>query len=353
MAAHRGTPPRRSQGVPYDAVVIHQLPKLELHLHLGGTIEPGLAVVFARRHGLDPGTLGLTDGRYPSRYRDLDEFLDLYGRVDGLVRTAADVFEVAAAIARTQADQGIAWTEVITPIWPYLARGIDGEDLWDALAAGLAAGRPTSRFGVLLETFPDAVPGTPLVAEAVNEGGRRGLPVVGVGLMGVGAAEHRSRLAANAAEWRAAGLGLQVHAGETGPPGNVVSALDDLGADRIAHGITIVRDAAVLERIVRDRVPLDLCPSSNVAIAGVPSLEAHPIVELWRAGATVTVSTDDPPFVGATLSDEIDRVTGLLGLEPRDLVELQRRTLAVSFAPDDVRALVAAQLDAWAASLPS
>lgn len=323
------------------------LPKVELHVHLAGTIEPDLAVELARRHGIEPATLGLAGGRYPAAYRDLAAFLELYGRVGDLVRTAEDLHGVAAAFARGQAAQGVAWTEVITPIWPYLARGMKSAELWDALADGLASGRPGAEVGVLIEAFPGSEPSGQAMAEAVDAASTAGCRVVGVGLMGVGEMAGRRSLADAARAWRAAGLGLQVHAGEVGPPENVAVALDDLGADRIAHGITIVRDPAVRDRVIRDRVVLDMCPSSNVAIAGVPALDVHPLVGLWHAGATITISTDDPPFVGATLTGELDRVGRLLGLVEGDQAALQRRTLDASFAPTAVRADVADRIHAW------
>lgn len=325
------------------------LPKVELHLHFAGTIAPALAGRLAQRHGAAVHDLGIDGGRYPARYRDLAAFLELYGRIDELVRAPDDVFEVASALAGVQAAQAVAWTEVITPIWPYLGRGIPAGELWDALAAGLASGGSEARFGILLEVLPDAVPGPEQLADAVSQGARRGLPVVGVGLMGVGPPEGRTRLAQDARAWRAIGLGLQVHAGETGPAENVDAAIE-LGANRIAHGITIVRVAAILERIVRDRVPLDLCPTSNVAITGIPTLQAHPIRELWRAGAVITISTDDPPFVGTNLEVELASIAALLGLDAREVLDLQRRALEVSFAPADVRLAIDARLDAWAAA---
>ncbi len=327
------------------------LPKLELHLHFAGAIDAAMAARLAARRGIDAAALGLVDGRYPRRYRDLAEFLELYGWIEALVRRTDDVADVAAELARAQAAQGVAWTEVITPIWAYLERGLPADGLWGALAEGFRTAGPGVSFGVLLETFPGAEPSPAQLVDALDRAAAAGVPVVGIGLMGVGTPAGRPALAEAAAGWRAGGLGLQVHAGEVGPPGNVEVALDDLGAARIAHGITVVRDPRIRDRMVRDRVPLDLCPSSNVAIAGVPSLAAHPLRDLWAAGATVTISTDDPPFVDTTLLEELRRVAELLELDERDLAALQLRTLAASFAPPDVRADVAARIEAWAVRL--
>jgi aminodeoxyfutalosine deaminase len=134
-----------------------------------------------------------------------------------------------------------------------------------------------------------------------------------------------------------------VHAGETGTPDNVRAALDDLGADRIGHGIAAVRDPDLVARLVREQVPLEVCPSSNVTLSIVEDLDAHPIRELWEAGVEVTVNSDDPPFFATTLTDELAHARRLLALDRRGLAELQRRAARAAFAPEHRRAdLVAA-----------
>lgn len=112
---------------------------------------------------------------------------------------------------------------------------------------------------------------------------------------------------------RRLGLGFEVHAGEMGPPSSIVESLDVLEADRIGHGVAAVRDRKVLERLVRDQVVLDVCPSSNVAVGLFPSLGDHPVAALWRAGANLTISSDDPPFMHSTLTDELRHVVPSAG----------------------------------------
>ena len=107
------------------------------------------------------------------------------------------------------------------------------------------------------------------------------------------------------------GLGLAAHAGETGGPEQVWAALDDLGADRIGHGVASARDAALVERLARDGIPVEVCPSSNVSVGIFDSLEDHPFPDMWRAGVNVTINSDDPPFFTTTLAQELSRAAHL------------------------------------------
>ena len=123
-----------------------------------------------------------------------------------------------------------------------------------------------------------------------------------------------------------------------------------LQADRIGHGVTAIDDPSLLERIIREQVPLDVCPSSNVAISLWPTLDEHPVAEFWRRGVNMTISSDDPPFFATTLTDELRHVVRLAELSRHDLAELQRRAMRVSFATDAVKADVTARINAWEAA---
>jgi adenosine deaminase len=175
-------------------------------------------------------------------------------------------------------------------------------------------------------------------------------PIVGLGLTGIEGTVPTEAFVPYRAEARRRGLGFEVHAGEMGPPSSVVETLDVLAADRIGHGVAAIRDPALLERLVREQVVLDVCPSSNVAIGEYPSLEAHPMTAFWRAGVNMTISSDDPPFFATTLTDELRHIVRLAGLTRDDLAELQRRAARHSFAAPEVKAQLLAEIDAWAAA---
>lgn len=325
------------------------LPKVELHVHLEGTVDAVTAIELARAHGEDPAeALVLEDGAYPTRFRDFDHFVATFLATSGLVRTPDDLATVAAAFARTQAGQQVAWTEATFTALTLVRQGMEPRAMFRALADGFAEA-PEARVGLIVDSIRnlgvDASRETLSLVETYGDEA----PIVGLGLTGIeGSVPEREfqhlRDAADRLE-----VGLAVHAGETGPPAIIAAALDELGADRIGHGIAAVEDEDLLRRLVADRTPLEVCPSSNVTLSLVADLDAHPIVALWEAGANVTVNSDDPPFFSTTLTAELDHVRRLCGLDAVDLAELQRRAIRASFAPAAVRTEVLARIDTWAA----
>ena len=230
------------------------------------------------------------------------------------------------------------------------ARGWDPAAMWDALGEGLtsAAGADV---GLILDTPRDMGPDmarrtVELAADALGSG----LRVVALGLTGIEGSVHEREFAFLRGAADDLGLLLVVHAGETGGPERVTAALDELHVDRIAHGIASVRDPDVLARVVAERIVLEVCPSSNVTLGIVADLASHPVRALADAGAAIVVGSDDPPFFATDLTTEIAHVGRLLDLDAAGHAALQRRALAASAAPDDVRAAVAAELDAWEAA---
>jgi aminodeoxyfutalosine deaminase len=162
-------------------------------------------------------------------------------------------------------------------------------------------------------------------------------PIAGLGLSGIEGSvpEGEFRVLREAAD--RLDLGLVAHAGETGGPERVWAAIDDLGADRIGHGVASARDESLVKRLVQDAIPVEVCPSSNVALGIFESLDDHPFPKLWRAGVNVTVNSDDPPFFSTTLASELVHAARLADLTEDDLLELQRRAARAAFVPPDER----------------
>jgi aminodeoxyfutalosine deaminase len=146
---------------------------------------------------------------------------------------------------------------------------------------------------------------------------------------------------------RAAGLHSVPHAGETTGPQTVWDALRDLGAERIGHGTSSVQDPELVAYLVEHQVPLEVCPTSNLATRAVDRLENHPLRELYDAGALVTVNSDDPPMFGTTLNREYEIAADLLGLDERGIGRLARNAVEASFLPDADKASLAAEIDAY------
>ncbi|HEV2005457.1 MAG TPA: adenosine deaminase [Candidatus Limnocylindrales bacterium] len=326
---------------------IASIPKIELHVHFGGNFSEAIAAELAERHGVDPAiAVPLEDGRYPRGYRDFPEFLRALIALDDLVRTPEDVETVAAAFARGQASQGVIYSEVIVTALSHIRQGIEPDDLWAALRSGFATA-PETRIGIVADAIRNDGPADLEVTLRLIEAADA--PIVGVGLTGIEGSWPVGDFAMIRREADRLGLGVEVHAGEMGPPASIAASLDVLGADRIGHGVAATYDPALLERLVRERVPLDVCPTSNVQIGLFPSLEAHPVRRFWEAGVNMTISSDDPHLMGTTLTDELRHVARLAGLTRDGLAELQRRAARAAFLPAAERLALEARIDAWAA----
>jgi len=331
---------------------IRSVPKVELHIHLNGTITEATASELARRHGADPTTaLGLVDGRYPGRYTGFKGFLDAYMAANQFVRTPDDLERVASEFALAQAQQNVVYSEAGFTAGILARNGMDPDAIWAALRRGLAAGGRETRVALIVDAIRDL--GTDDANATIRLVEEADAPIVGLSLTGEAGREpiEAFRVLRDAAT--RLGIGLEVHAGEHQPPSSVVEALDVLHADRIGHGVTAIEDPPLLDLLVREQVPLDVCPSSNVAIGIFPSLEAHPFTAFWREGVNMTISSDDPPFFDTTLTDVLRQVVRIAGLTRGDLAELQRRGARNSFAAPDIKAEIITMIDAWAAAAPS
>lgn len=328
---------------------IRTVPKVELHVHLNGTISEATASTLARRHDADPeAALILVDGRYPGAYPDFQGFLDTYMAANDFVRTPDDLELVAADFARGQAAQNVIYTETMFTAMILARNGMEPGAMWAALRRGLAAGGPGTRIAIVVDAIRNFGQAEADATLALVEGADA--PIVGLALTGVEGAMPVEEFLPFRAAARRLGYGFESHAGEMGPPSSIVESLDALESDRIGHGVAAIRDPALLDRLVRDQVVLDVCPSSNVAIGLFPSLEAHPVAAFWRAGVNMTISSDDPPFMRTTLTDELRHVVRLCGLTRGDLAEVQRRAARAAFATPEVKADLLAQIDAWAAA---
>ncbi len=329
---------------------ILSLPKVELHVHLGGTIREELAVDLAHRHGVEPSSvLRLVDGRYPRRYGDFPHFLDTFLASNALVRTPDDLALVASEFARRQTAEGIVWSEVIFTAMIYVRNGMEPSDMWAALREGFASAGPGIGIGIVVDAIRDL--GRSEAEATIRVAADADAPIVGLCLTGIEGAVPMSEFTLLRDTSTSLGIGLEVHAGEMGPPSSIVEALDVLGADRIGHGVTAIEDPDLMSRLARDQVPLDVCPSSNVAIGLFPSLEEHPMARFWEEGLNVTISSDDPPFFATTLTDELSHFARVAGLSLDDLTMLQRRAMENSFAASRTKQAVLGIIDGWSAGM--
>jgi adenosine deaminase len=328
------------------ADVVRRLPKAELHVHLEGAMPPATLLALARRHGVELPAADEAGLARWFRFRDFDHFVEVYLAISACLREPEDFHRLALDFVDGQARQGVVYTEAHFTISTHLAGGADGGELLDALAGAAAEGERRHRS--LLRLIPDIVRNQPLArADATVEWAiaarERGLAVA-VGLGGIERGWPAAPFAAHFEAAAAAGLRRVAHAGEHAGPESVREAIERLGAERIGHGVRAIEDPALVAELAASRLPLEVCPTSNLRLGVYPSMADHPFDRLRRAGAAVTVHSDDPPLFGTTLEDEYLRVAEAFGYGPADLAELAAASFRDSFLP-------AAEKERWRAAV--
>ncbi|OZB89167.1 MAG: adenosine deaminase [Microbacterium sp. 14-71-5] len=329
---------------------IAALPKVELHLHIEGTLEPELIADLAARHGIEVpfGSLAALRSRY--EFEDLSSFLDLYYASLVVLRTPDDFAELTRAYLRRAAAGGVRHAEIFFDPQAHLTRGVPLRDVVDGLVEGCRAGAAeTGTTSALIACFlrdRSAVEALDVLEQLVA----MDAPIIGIGLDSAEVGNPPSQFTAVYA--RAAELGLHrvAHAGEEGGPEYVREALDVLGVERVDHGIRSVEDADLLRRLAVERVPLTVCPLSNVRLHAVPTLAAHPLPRLMAAGVLATISSDDPAYFGGYADDNYAAVATQLGLTDEDLAGLARNAVQASFLPPERKRALEDEIDGWLAA---
>ncbi|WP_418064519.1 adenosine deaminase [Pimelobacter simplex] len=331
------------------------LPKAELHVHHVGSASPRIVSELAARH---PGTVPADPEllRDFFAFRDFAHFIEVYLAVVDLVRTPEDVRYLTYEIGRELATgQAVRYAELTcTPYTSVLPddpeRGMAIEAYTEAIEdARVAAERD---FGVVLRWIYDipgesGLPAADATLRFALDHAPEGL--VGFGLGGPEIGVPREQFIPHFSAARAAGLRSVPHAGETTGPETIWTSLRDLGAERIGHGTSAAADPALLDHLAEHRIPLEVCPSSNVATRAVASLDEHPLPRFVDAGVLVTINSDDPPMFGTTLNREYEIAAGLLDLDAAGVADLARAGVAASFASDDAKARLTAEIDTYVA----
>jgi adenosine deaminase len=332
------------------------MPKAELHLHLDGSVRVATALKLARTRGIDAPSSwqGMFDALVaPMPCRDQAELLRAFDLPIALMQDAEALERITAELVESKAAEGVRYVEIRWGPLLHVARGLSLADGIEAVVRG--AEDAAARTGTVVRLISTALrshdPADNVrLAETASRFRDRGL--TGWDLAGPEAAfpdpltHARSFDAA-----RAGGLRITVHAGEWGGAAQVRRALQ-VNPERIAHGEATVNDPALIEELTARGVCLDLCPTSNVQAGIVPSLAEHGLARLQRAGAPITLSTDDTTVSDLSLTDEYGRAVAEIGLALPELWAIDRFALDVAFADEAALAPLRREFDAWAAGIP-
>ncbi len=318
---------------------IREMPKVELHVHLEGSIRPATLLTLAERNGIALPAHDLESLRRFYRFTDFDHFIQVYFTISGCLRTVADFDLIAYEFGASMARQHIRYAEVtFTPYTNVHNTGLPFAEILAGLNDGRA--RAQAEFGVEFRWVLDIVRNNPetrlqvaqWAAGAVDQG------VIGLGLGGTEPGHPPEWFADAYALAREAGLHSLPHAGELAGPESVWGALRALHAERIGHGVQGIQDPALVDYLREHQVPLEVCPTSNLCLGVYPSYAAHPIRRLWEQGVYVTVNSDDPPMFNTDLVGEYQALADHLGFSADQLEQLSLNALRASFLPDEQKA---------------
>ncbi|RYP89042.1 adenosine deaminase [Nocardioides guangzhouensis] len=324
------------------------LPKAELHVHHVGSASARIVSELAERH---PGVVPADPQALADffAFRDFAHFVEVYLAVVDLIRTPEDIHLLTYEVAREMAEgQNLRYAELTCTPYTSVLRGIPIQAYTEAIEqARVHAERD---FGLVLRWIYDipgesGLPAADATLEYALEHAPDALVAFGLGGPEIGVPRPQFQPHFDAA--RAAGLRSVPHAGETTGPETVWDAVRLLGAERIGHGTSSAADPGLLEHLADAGIPLEVCPSSNIATRAVATLEEHPIRAFRDAGVTITVNSDDPPMFGTTLNREYEIAADLLDLDRDGLRALATTAVEVSFAPDDVKTRLRAEIAAY------
>jgi adenosine deaminase len=330
--------------------VIRRIPKAELHVHIEGSLEPELAFELAARNGVTLAHPSVEALRQAYEFENLQSFLDLYLAGAQVLRTARDFCDLAAAYCRRAAADGVRHAEIFFDPQAHTDRGVPFEAVVEGLGAALDDAR--SRYGMssaLILCFLRDRPVDSAMATLDLARGCRAR-IVAVGLDSAERGHPPAMFREVFARARAEGYRAVAHAGEEGPPEYIRQALDLLRIERIDHGVRCEDDAVLVAELAARRVPLTVCPLSNVKLRVFPSLERHNLKRLLDRGLCVTINSDDPAYFGGYVNDNFLAARRALGLTQEEIYRLARNSFEASFLTDGDRRRFLDELDAAAAA---
>lgn len=326
---------------------VAKLPKAELHVHIEGTLEPDLMFALAARNKVALPFRSAAEARKAYRFDNLQGFLDLYYQGMSVLSAEEDFYDLTIAYLKKADAQGVVHAEIFFDPQAHIARGV----AFAVVANGIkrALSDAYARFGLstrLIACFlrhldeADALDVFKHVLRYADW-------IVGIGLDSSEVGHPPTKFKRLFDRARAEGFRLVAHAGEEGPADYVREALDVLRVDRIDHGNRSLDDANLVSRLARERVPLTVCPLSNVKLGVVKDIARHPIAAMIEKGLMVTINSDDPAYFGGYINENFLAIRSGLSLSREIAADLARNSIRSSFLPDAAKNRLLDRLQAY------
>ena len=319
---------------PSLLALIKRMPKVELHLHIEGSLEPEMVFALAAKNGIALSHASIESLRAAYHFHDLQSFLDIYYEGTNVLITEQDFYDMTFAyLTRAHADN-VMHTEIFFDPQSHTSRGIEMKTVIGGIRRALHDGK--KQFGITSEMILCFL--RHLTEQEAHDTLDDALPFrsefVGVGLDSGERGNPPSKFEAVFGRAKLAGLRTVAHAGEEGPPSYIWEALDLLKVQRIDHGVRCAEDDELVARLVRERIPLTVCPLSNTKLRVFDQMKDHNIKQLLDRGVHVTVNSDDPAYFGGYIGANFEAIAEALPLTADDLVKLAENAIEASFASD-------------------
>ncbi|MEN9537994.1 MAG: hypothetical protein RLZZ126_229 [Pseudomonadota bacterium] len=317
--------------------LLQRMPKAELHMHIEGSLEPEMIFALAQKNGVNIPYPDVAALRAAYTFSNLQDFLDIYHTGTLVLRTEQDFYDMAMAYLRRAAADGVVRAEIFFDTQTHTGHGLSADVVVNGLhRACVDARAQLSLSAELIFCFLRH-----LSEEAAFESLEEVLPqrdkILGIGLASSELGHPPEKFARVFARCRELGFRLVAHAGEEGPPEYIWGALDVLKVERIDHGVQALRDTRLMQRLVQDRVPLTVCPLSNLKLCVFPDLARHNLKALLDAGICATVNSDDPAYFGGYLNQNFTQTFAALGLDAKHAYRLAANSFEASFIGADER----------------
>jgi adenosine deaminase len=311
--------------------LLRGMPKAELHMHIEGSLEPELMFALAARNGLRMPYADVESLRCAYVFNNLQEFLDIYHQGTLVLRTEQDFYDMAWAYLERAAADKVLHTELFFDTQTHTGHGLDAGVVIGGLHracvdAQLKLGMSASLILCFLRHLSEAE-----AFDALEQALPYRDKLVGIGLASSELGHPPEKFARVFAKARTLGFRLVAHAGEEGPPAYIWSALDVLRVERIDHGVQAMQDRALVTRLMQDKVPLTVCPLSNLKLRVFPTLAQHNLGQLLDAGLVATVNSDDPAYFGGYINQNFTQTFEALGLGAQQAYQLALNSFESSF----------------------
>lgn len=310
---------------------IHGIPKAELHIHIEGTLEPELMFEFAAKNGCSLSFESVADIRRAYNFRDLQSFLDLYYQGAQVLLDEDDFYRLTWAYLLKAADQNVRHTEIFFDPQTHMQRGIKFETVIQGIQRALRDAEPqlglSSKLILCFLRHLSVADAMKTLEEALEF--KDWIAAVGLDSSELGFPPEKFAPVFDRA--RQEGFKTVAHAGEEGPAEYIWQALSLLKVERIDHGIRCVEDAALVEHLVKQQIPLTVCPLSNIKLGVFDHLSQHNLIQMLNLGLCVTVNSDDPAYFGGYIEENFRALYEALGIDSQDIYKLARNAFRASF----------------------